>query len=157
MKSDRQFRQLLLVRGMDLLRIGLGIMFLWSSLFKIRQPYDFLHAVYAYEIVGPRLGVLVAAVLPWVELLVGIALISGLFATGAMLVCAGLGAMFTFVIGWALYYDLGINCGCFSASGQGQVGWFAFIRAITIGVVSLILYVAMVRRSASHSDLVNVA
>jgi putative oxidoreductase len=153
MKSDRQFRQRLLLGGMDALRIGLGIMFLWSSLFKIRQPYDFLHAVYAYEIVGRQMGVLVAAVLPWVELFVGIALISGVCATGAMLLCAGMGAMFTFVISWAVYYDLGISCGCFSASGQGQVGYFALLRAIAITVAGLILYVLMVRRSADHPNV----
>ena len=153
MKSDRQFRQRLILGGMDVLRIGLGIMFLWSALFKIRQPYDFLHAVYAYEIVGRQMGVLVAVVLPWVELFIGIALISGLFATGAMLVCAGMGALFTFVIGWALYYDLGISCGCFSAAGQGQVGYLAIIRAIVIMVVGLILYVIMVRRSTDHLNV----
>jgi putative oxidoreductase len=153
MKSDRQFRQRLALRGMDVLRIGLGIMFLWSALFKIRQPYDFLHAVYAYEIVGRQMGVLIAVLLPWLELIVGVALITGLFAAGAMLVCTGMGGLFTFVISWAIYHDLGISCGCFSAEGQGQVGYLALIRAIAIMVVGLILYVIMVRLSADQSKM----
>ena len=45
-------------------RLGLGCMFLYGSLHKIRQPYDFLSSVYYYELVGPRLGLLVAMVLP---------------------------------------------------------------------------------------------
>ena len=45
-------------------RLGLGAMFIASSLPKIRLPYEFLSSVYNYEIVGPKMGVLVAMVLP---------------------------------------------------------------------------------------------
>jgi len=45
-------------------RIGLGCMFLYSSLPKIRQPYDFLASVYKYELVSPKLGLLIAMVPP---------------------------------------------------------------------------------------------
>ncbi len=81
-----------------LVRLGLGCMFLYSSLPKIRQPYDFLSAVYNYELVGPKLGLLVAMVLPWLELLVGICLVGGIFVSGALLVSIVMGAMFIFVI-----------------------------------------------------------
>ena len=47
-----------------LARLGIGCMFLWSSLPKIRQPYDFLSSVYSYELVGPKLGMFVAMTLP---------------------------------------------------------------------------------------------
>ncbi|UCG49519.1 MAG: hypothetical protein JSU94_06995, partial [Phycisphaerales bacterium] len=42
-----------------LVRLALGCLFIWSSLPKIRQPYDFLSSIYDYEIVGPRLGLFV--------------------------------------------------------------------------------------------------
>ena len=51
-----------------MVRLGLGFMFILSSVPKIRQPYAFLGSVYGYELVGAKVGVLVAMVLPWVEL-----------------------------------------------------------------------------------------
>src|SRR5210317_1320702 len=83
-----------------LIRFILGFVFLMGSLPKICQPYDFLGDVYGYEIVGPKLGVLIAMTLPWAEMLVGICMLSSIFIGGALLVSMGLGAMFTFVLSW---------------------------------------------------------
>jgi cobalt-zinc-cadmium efflux system protein len=80
------------------MRVALGCLFIYSALPKIRQPYDFLHDVYNYEIVGPKLGLLVAMVLPWMEFMVGVCLLGGIFISGALLVCMGMAAMFSFVV-----------------------------------------------------------
>lgn len=127
-----------------LVRIGLGCMFLWSSLPKIRQPYDFLSDVYSYELVGPKLGMLVAMTLPWMELLVGICLVGGIFVGGALLASVGLGATFTFVIASALYRGLEISCGCFSSSAGDQISYLTLVRAIVILLLSLGAWLAVV-------------
>jgi hypothetical protein len=119
-------------------------MFLYGSLPKIRQPYDFLSSVYNYELVGPKLGLLTAMALPWVELLVGICLIGGIFVSGALLVSIGMGAMFSFVIGSALYRGLNISCGCFSASSIEQIGYTTLIRACVIMLLSIAAYISVV-------------
>jgi uncharacterized membrane protein YphA (DoxX/SURF4 family) len=125
-------------------RLGLGCMFLYGSLPKIRQPYDFLSNVYNFELVGPKLGLLTAMVLPWAELLVGICLIGGIFVSGALLVSIGMGAMFSFVIGSALYRGLNISCGCFSASSVEQIGYTTLIRALVIMLISAVAYLSIV-------------
>ena len=125
-------------------RLCLGCMFLYGSLPKIRQPYDFLSSVYNYELVGPKLGLLTAMALPWVELLVGICLIGGIFVSGALLVSIGMGAMFSFVIGSALYRGLNISCGCFSASSIEQIGYTTLIRACVIMLLSIAAYISVV-------------
>ncbi len=66
-------------------RLALGCLFIYGSLPKIRQPYDFLSNVYGYELVGPKLGMLIAMVLPWLELFTGICLVGGIFISGALL------------------------------------------------------------------------
>jgi putative oxidoreductase len=133
-----------LTRGFVLLaRVGLGCLFLYSALPKIRQPYDFLHDVYNYEIVGPKLGLLVAMTLPWMELLVGICLLGGIFVSGAFLVCMGMAAMFTFVITWALYQGLDISCGCFG-SGTAKITYLTLIRALLILLFSAAAYLSVV-------------
>jgi len=126
-----------------LARLGIGCMFLWGSLPKIRQPYDFLSSVYSYELVGPKLGMFVAMTLPWLEIFVGICLIGGVFISGALLVSAGMAMMFTFVIGSALYHGLDITCGCFGASSTEFVNYSTLIRACVILLFSVAAYLAV--------------
>ena len=123
-------------------RIALGCMFLYSSLPKIRQPYDFLAGVYKYELVGPKLGLLIAMALPWVELMVGVCLLGGIFVGGALLVSVVMGAMFTFAVGSAMYRGLEISCGCFSA--VGSIGYATLIRACVITLVSIAAYITVI-------------
>lgn len=120
-------------------RLGLGAMFIASSLPKIRLPYEFLSDVYSYEIVGPKMGLLVAMVLPWLELLVGICLVGGVFVGGALLGSIALGMVFTFVLASALYRRLDISCGCFS-SAAGKISYLTLIRAVVITALSAAAY-----------------
>ncbi len=115
-------------------RLGLGAMFIASSLPKIHQPYDFLSSVYGYELVGPKLGILVAMILPWLELFAGVCLVGGVFVGGALLASIAMGVMFTFVVGSSLYRHLDISCGCFSAAGK--ISYVTLVRAIVITVLS---------------------
>ena len=145
MKFDRLKKKQRLFSGFILvMRLGVGCLFLCSSLPKIRQPYDFLSSVYNYELVGPKLGVLVAMTLPWAELLVGICLVGGIFVSGALLVSMGMAAMFTFVLASALYRGLDISCGCFSASGGGIISYSTLIRACAILLASITAYICAV-------------
>lgn len=125
-------------------RLGLGFMFIMSSLPKIRQPYAFLGSVYGYEVVGPKLGVLVAMVLPWVELFAGVCLVGGVFVGGALLASMAMGAMFTFVLASALWRHLDISCGCFSSSAAGKISYATLIRAIVIMAASAAAYAAVI-------------
>ncbi len=131
-----------------LARVGLGCLFLYSALPKIRQPYDFLSDVYNYEIVGPRLGLFVTTTLPWLELVAGTCLLGGIFVSGALLVSVGMAAMFTFVISWALYQGLRISCGCFG-SGTETITYLTLIRAVGILLASLLAYVAVIAYNRS--------
>lgn len=143
MKFDRQKRQRLFYGFSVIVRLAIGCMFIWSSLPKIRQPYDFLSDVYGYELVGPKLGMLVAMTLPWLELFVGICLIGGIFVGGALLVSAAMGVMFAFVLSSVMYRGLEISCGCFGG-GPDLVGYSTVIRAILILLFSLIAYFGLV-------------
>jgi putative oxidoreductase len=122
-----------------IVRLSLGCLFLWSSVPKIRQPYDFLSSVYNYELAGPKLGMLVAITLPCVELLVG-----GIFVGGALLVSIAMAAMFTFALAFALYHGLEISCGCFGASEAGPIDYSTLIRACVILLLSTLAYCALV-------------
>jgi len=123
-----------------LLRVGLGIMFLVSSIPKIRQPYDFLGSVYGFEIVGPNLGLLVASVLPWLELFLGICLIGGVFISGALLITIGLSIMFGVVISSAVMRGMDISCGCFGPS-QDKVNYLTIARSGSFILAAILAWI----------------
>jgi uncharacterized membrane protein YphA (DoxX/SURF4 family) len=125
-------------------RLGLGFLFIASSLPKIRQPYMFLGSVYGYELVGAKMGVLVAMVLPWAELFAGVCLVGGVFVGGALLASLGMGVLFTFVLASALWRQLDISCGCFSSSAAGKISYMTLIRAIAITLLSAGAYLASI-------------
>ena len=144
MKSNKKLFPKIAIVFLYLVRVGIGCMFIWSSLPKMRQPYDFLSSVYSYELVGPKLGMFVAMTLPWLELLVGICLIGGIFISGALLASILMAAMFSYVLGSALHKGLGITCGCFGAGSTDIVNYTTLIRAIVILLASLGAYLCAV-------------
>lgn len=151
MKFDRRIKGRLLYVFTLVVRLGLGCLFLWSSLPKIRQPYDFLSSVYDYQLVGPKLGMLTAMTLPWLELLVGLCLLGGIFVSGALLASIGMAGMFTFVLSWALYRGLEISCGCFG-SGTELISYFILIRALGILLISITAYLGVVLLKGSEDE-----
>ena len=126
-----------------LVRVGIGCVFLMGSIPKLRQPHAFLGSIYRYELVGPKVGFLVAMVLPWLELVVAICLIGGILAGGALLLSCLLGSMFVFAQGWALSSGLAISCGCFSALNPEMVSYSSFLRASFLLIAALVGYLCM--------------
>ncbi len=145
--------------GNVVIRLGLGCLFVWSGLSKIQLPHSFLGDVYAYRLVSPVLGMFVAMVLPWLELLVGACLLSGVCVLGALLLCGGMAVVFTAFIASALHQGLNISCGCFGA-GAAPIGYDTLLRALLILIASGLAYVAEWRspwsrgvRAGSAEDL----
>jgi len=150
MKFDRRIKQRSFYIFTLVVRLGLGCLFLWSSLPKIRQPYDFLSSVYDYQLVGQKLGMLTTMTLPWLELLVSLCLLGGIFVSGALLASIVMAGMFTFVLSWALYQSLEISCGCFGA-GSEVVSFSVLIRALVILLISLAAYIGTVLSKGSRN------
>ena len=138
-----KLKQIRLFYGFILIiQLGLGGIFIWGSVPKILQPYNFLSSIYSYELVGSKLGILIAMVLPCMELLVGICLVGQIFIGGALLASAAMAAMFTFVLSSALYRGLDISCGCFGANG-GVISYSTILRAALILLLSILAYIGV--------------
>ena len=109
------------------LGILLGGVFVYASLDKIANPGEFARIVYHYRLIGPSQMVgpwaanTLAVTLPWIELVVGLALISGLWRRDAAVVTGGLLVIFIGGVSAALAMGIDLeNCGCFSVSGEGR-------------------------------------
>jgi uncharacterized membrane protein YphA (DoxX/SURF4 family) len=120
----------------ECIRLLLGSVLLFSGLAKMRAPYEFLADVYSYQLTGPFLSLLIAAALPWLEVLVAICLWTKILFRGAMIVAAVLLAVFSTVLAIAVYRQLDISCGCFMA--QDKISYLSLIRSVCLFIAAIV-------------------
>ena len=99
-------------------RIILGAVFLWASFGKILEPGDFARSISNYHIVPFGIENIIALILPWLELLIGMGLILGIMVDGSVQVSAILLIMFILMIGQAMLRGFNIECGCGLKEGE---------------------------------------
>ena len=123
-----------------LIRFGLGALLLWASVPKIVHPTEFLASIYNYELVSPAIAMVAAAVLPWVEFVVGVCLLSGTCLPGALTVCAATFAVFAFAHASVLYRGMSIDCGCGLVPGDDHVTYFTLARSLFLMLSAGVAY-----------------
>ncbi len=96
-----------------LLRIGIGTLFVWSSVAKLADPKQFTFVIDAFGLLPDALVVPAAVTLSAFELPAGIGLI--LDAKGAVKAIIGLLLLFMVVLGYGVWMGLDVDCGCFGA------------------------------------------
>ena len=94
-------------------RIFLGVILGWAGIVKIRNPEAFIKIVKAYNLLPEELVVLWGIFLPWIELVTGLFLISGLWHRSAVLSSSGLFFVFSAAVSINILRGADINCGCF--------------------------------------------
>jgi len=97
-------------------QIALGVIFVVAALPKIADPPSFAHMVYNYRILPGALINFSSLVMPWLELLCGLALILGIWTRPARNILGILLLVFIVAIGFNLARDNAIDCGCFDLS-----------------------------------------
>lgn len=131
-------------------RLILGGIFIYASIDKVLHPDAFAKAVYNYQILPHDFINATAIVLPWLELVLGIFLVFGLFREGSVGLVTLLLLVFLGAMAFNLARGLDIDCGCFS-SGSGSsgvhMGWY-FLRDSLFLVPALYLfYITFLRRN----------
>ena len=103
-------------------RLGLAAVFLVSGVLKAIDPDATYVAVRAYDVL-PKLGVaLVAGVLPWLEIAIGLLLLVGIATRAVAVVSAVLLLAFMAGVTQAWARGLSIDCGCFGGGGAVDPG-----------------------------------
>ncbi|HEX2121125.1 MAG TPA: MauE/DoxX family redox-associated membrane protein [Thermoanaerobaculia bacterium] len=97
-------------------QIALGAIFVVAALPKIADPPSFAHMIYNYRLLPGSLVNITALIMPWVELLAGLALILGVWVRPARWLVGAMLAMFIVAIAINLARDNAIDCGCFDVS-----------------------------------------
>jgi len=101
-------------------QIALGAIFVVAALPKIADPPSFAHMVYNYRILPAGLINLSALIMPWVEILAGLALILGVWTRPARTIIGLMLLTFMLAISWNLLRGNAIDCGCFDVSAAGR-------------------------------------
>ncbi len=131
------------IRKVTFLRLFLGAVFIYASLSKIRFPLDFLKVVYNYRLFPDTLSNLIAIVLPWLELFLGICLISGFMLEGAILLVNILLISFFLAILLNTIRGMNVECGCFdlkeNPSARISMIWY-LIRDGILVITGLYLF-----------------
>ena len=105
-----------------LIRVLLGVIFIYASYDKVLDPGKFARDIANYHIIPFGLENLIAIILPWLELFIGIGLIAGLMVDGASMISGGLMTIFILFILQATLRGFNIECGCGLKEGE-MVGW----------------------------------
>lgn len=101
-------------------QIALGAVFVAAAIPKIADPPAFAHMIYNYRLTPGGLVNALALVMPWIELVVGILLIAGVWKREAALVAAAVLLVFLGAIGWNLARGHAVDCGCFDVRSAGK-------------------------------------
>ena len=104
-------------------RIILGIIFIYASYDKILDPAAFSKVIHNFHTTDNLVWVenLVALILPWLELIVGVFLIFGVFLEGSTSITIGLYIFFIFILSQAVFRGIDVHCGCFKTEADAGI------------------------------------
>ncbi len=105
----------------------LGLTFIYASYHKIIAPADFAKIIYGYDLFPQDFINLIAIILPFVELVSGLALILGIYPRSAVTIINGMLLAFIIVLSINLIRGHEFDCGCFSVQKTGYLSSAASI------------------------------
>lgn len=121
-------------------RLVLGGLFLYAGLIKAGDVTAFARDVAAYELLPYALNYLVAATLPYVEIVAGALLVANRHVRAASLLLAVLTVVFMGAIVSVLLRGLEVDCGCFGGSGATPPGLALLRDFVILGLAHLTFY-----------------
>jgi uncharacterized membrane protein YphA (DoxX/SURF4 family) len=92
--------------------VVLACVFIYAGLTKLWAPRTFARLISAYDLVPDPLLAPVAIGLPIVEVVAGVGLLWGI--RGSLETLVGLIILFLGVLGYAIFKNMDVDCGCFS-------------------------------------------
>jgi uncharacterized membrane protein YphA (DoxX/SURF4 family) len=137
-----------------IIRLIIGIFFIYASLGKIFDPEGFARAIHNYRLMPPGFINILAIFIPWLELIAGLGMITGFKYRGANLIIFAMLIVFTIAMISAYARGLNINCGCFSTSSTAESDLLARIIEdilLIIGCLLIMLRGKFVGRSSGQA------
>jgi putative oxidoreductase len=117
-------------------RLAVGGLFIWAGVLKIIDPLGFAQSIKNYRLFPHELAFIIAIILPWVEALSGVFLITRVFRRSSALLLSLMLVGFIGLVALALWRGIDTTCGCF-----GSLSRKADLKLILLDTV--LLYLAL--------------
>lgn len=121
------------------LRVGLGGVFLVAGVLKIGHADDFASQITGFQLLPQPLIAPLALLLPFLETMVGLYLIAGLFTRVAAWFAAAEMAVFAGAIASAVVRGIHTSCGCFGPSDHTMTSWPEAGRDLGLAIIGAIV------------------
>src|SRR5204862_7421028 len=113
----------------------------------------FAHMIYNYKIVPGPLVNLMALTMPWIELLVGLGLVLGIWRRTSAILTGMLLVSFIAAISFNLAREHPVNCGCFDlhAAQKPQPELLQEMKVVVARDVGMLLMVGQILAASAHA------
>ncbi len=126
-----------------LLSTALGIIFLASAIPKLRHPKGFVLAVLEYRVLPPHLSRFYAYLIPSLEFLTALLLLTGTAVRSAAVILSLLLLSFIAAVGINLARGRDLDCHCFGKATRRPIGWRLLLQdGVLLGAAIAIAVVA---------------
>lgn len=125
-----------------LARAVLGCVFVFAAVPKLADPHAFAVAISNYHLLPDVASRALGAALPPLELLVGVALLTGVHARGAAVLSAGMLVVFAIALTRAMLLDINVDCGCFGSAARAEIGWDSVVRNAGLTALATLVVLA---------------
>ena len=110
-----------IIRSLNLpliFRVILGIIFIYASYDKILDPTGFSKNIHNFHVTPVAVENLAALIIPWLELIIGVFLIFGVFLEGTTSITIVLLVFFIVILSQAVFRGIDVHCGCFKTEAD---------------------------------------
>jgi len=134
-------------------RVILGLLFLYSGINKIVAPQSFAETIHNFRLAPQWAEMALAYWLPWMETLCGLALLTRIGYSGALMNLSIMLFGFTTVLVSAMLRGLDVSCGCFGPDSASWPNWLAVLRnCLLLAIVFGLVKSQMLRRQPRPKD-----
>ncbi len=116
-------------------------MFIYASYEKILDPVGFSKNIHNFHITPISVENLAALIIPWLELIIGVFLIFGVFLEGTTSITIALLVFFIIILSQAVFRGIDVHCGCFKT--EADVGTEDLRMELIKRIVEDVIYLGM--------------
>jgi len=117
-------------------RLIVGGVFFASGLLKVGDPLAFAQDIKNFRIVSHEVSFMAALILPWIEILCGALLITGILRRPSALLASGLLIGFIILVGITMARGIDTDCGCFGSLSH-RADWWLLLQDGVLLLMSL--------------------
>ncbi|HEY5349189.1 MAG TPA: MauE/DoxX family redox-associated membrane protein [Candidatus Lustribacter sp.] len=121
------------------LRVALGLVFLAAGGLKVGHADVFASEIAGFQLLPHALIAPLALLLPFLELMIGVYLILGLFTRFAAWLAALEMAVFAVAIASAVMRGISTSCGCFGPSDHATTSWPEVGRDLGFALMGVVI------------------